>query len=613
MKRSQKESQGQSQGQSQRRSHQIPFGAHLSADDRTRFRLWAPSARRIDLKLQSGNEPQLLELQAVEGGWYEGSFAVPAGTRYSFRIDDELDVPDPASRFNPDGVHGASEVIDPRAFEWRNDDWEGHDWHELVIYELHVGTFTREGTYAAAAERLADLASLGVTCIELLPLAAFGGQRGWGYDGVLPYAPHAAYGTPEDLKHFVQSAHDVGLSVLIDVVYNHFGPDGNYLSRYAAPFFTSRHHTPWGDAIDFGKREVREFFIQNALYWIAEYHFDGLRIDAVHAMYDDGPRHLIDELVDRVQDLSQGRRAVHIVLENHHNEARRLRRAGVSQWNDDYHHALHVLMTGETEGYYRDYAERPLWQLGRALAHGFVYQGERSLVSGEARGEPSGQLPLSTFVNFLQNHDQIGNRAFGDRLAVLAESQTLHAGFTLLLLAPQLPMLFMGEEYAARQPFFYFCDYQGELAQAVREGRRAEFEGFAAFSDPRVREKIPDPNAQATFEQSRLDWSERASQAHRSWWELTRALLRLRAEVIVPLIPRLQPERSGFNVENDVLSVRWSDEHGIALQVIANLSDQAKRIDRLPAGRHINASLSKEQGPAANSLEAWDVRFFVRD
>jgi malto-oligosyltrehalose trehalohydrolase len=483
-----------------------------------------------------------------------------------------------------------------------------------VIYELHVGTFTPEGTYAAAAERLRDLAELGVTCIELLPLAAFAGERGWGYDGVLPYAPHAAYGSPDDLKRFVQSAHEVGLSVLIDVVYNHFGPDGNYLGRYAAPFFTAKHHTPWGDAIDFEKAEVREFFIHNALYWIEEYHFDGLRIDAVHAMYDDGPRHFIDELVDRVQSIANRNRPAHIVLENHHNEARRLRSAGVSQWNDDYHHAVHVLTTGETEGYYQDYAERPLWQLGRALAHGFIYQGERSKVSGEPRGEPSSQLPVSAFVNFLQNHDQVGNRALGERLSVLAEPQAVGAGLALLLLAPHLPMLFMGEEYAARQPFFYFCDYQGELAAAVREGRRSEFKGFAAFSDPKRREKIPDPNARSTFEQSQLNWEERASSAHRHWWDFTRSLLQLRSHVIAPLIPRLVPARSEFNIENDVLNVTWSDAQGATLQVIANLKATGARVTQPSIGRLIFSSLPRgETGATAESLAAWEVRFFARD
>lgn len=594
--------------------HEMPFGAQVGADGRARFRIWAPSARRIDLKLGSGAESRPLPLPHLDGGWFEGSFDAPAGTRYMFRIDDEIDVPDPASRFNPEGVHAASMVVDPRAFDWRDADWRGHAWHELVIYEIHVGTFTREGTYAAATERLRDLAELGVTCIELLPLAAFAGERGWGYDGVLPYAPHAAYGTPEDLKRFVQTAHDSGLSVLIDVVYNHFGPDGNYLSRYAAPVFTSKHHTPWGDAIDFEKREVREFFIQNALYWIEEYHFDGLRIDAVHAMYDDGPRHFIDELVDRVQSTANRNRPPHVVLENHHNEARRLRRTSVSQWNDDYHHALHVLMTGETEGYYQDYVEQPVAQLGKALAGGFVYQGERSKVSGEVRGEPSGDLPVSAFVNFLQNHDQIGNRAFGERLTVLADPQALKAGLALLLLAPQIPMLFMGEEYAARQPFFYFCDYQGDLAKAVREGRRSEFEGFAAFSDPSRREKIPDPNARSTFEQSQLLWQERTSESHRDSWEYTRSLLRLRAQRITPLIQRIEPERSEFSVLGDVLSVTWSDSQGAVLQVIANLNGEAATLQSTPAGRQIFSSLAQGQAStAAQSLAAWEVRFFARD
>ena len=595
-------------------SHEMPFGAQVGADGRTRFRIWAPSARRIALKLDSCGENRVHALQRLDSGWFEGSFAAPAGARYTYRVDDEIDVPDPASRFNPDGVHAASTVVDPRAFEWRDANWLGHAWHELVIYEMHVGTFTRDGTYAAAAQRLRELVELGVTCIELLPLAAFAGQRGWGYDGVLPFAPHAAYGTPDELKHFVQSAHDAGLSVLIDVVYNHFGPDGNYLGRYASPFFTAKHHTPWGDAIDFAKPEVREFFIHNALYWIEEYHFDGLRVDAVHAMYDDGPRHFIDELVDRVQSIAHRKRAPHVVLENHHNEARRLRRAGVSQWNDDYHHAVHVLTTGETEGYYQDYAEQPLKQLGRALAHGFIYQGERSKVNGENRGEPSGELPVSAFVNFLQNHDQIGNRAFGERLSVLAEPQALRAGLALLLLAPQIPMLYMGEEYAARQPFLYFCDYEGELAKAVREGRRSEFKGFAAFSDPSRREKIPDPNARSTFEQSQLIWHERTSDAHRDWWEYTRSLLRLRAQRITPLIPRLKPERSEFKILGDALNVTWSDAAGVVLQVIANLKAATAVLQVKPAGHQIFSSVARNQASsAAESLAAWEVRFFARD
>jgi maltooligosyltrehalose trehalohydrolase len=605
-----------------KRIHGMPFGAQIATDGQTHFRLWAPNARTVSLKTvdASGSKAQHLMHRAAHAaaeGWYEANIPAPAGTRYTYRIDDELDVPDPASRFNPAGVHADSLVLDPRSFDWGDDDWRGHDWHELVIYELHVGTFTAQGTYAALADRLDDLAELGITAIELLPLASFGGARGWGYDGVLPYAPHPAYGTPEDLKRLVQRAHGVGLSVLLDVVYNHFGPDGNYLGRYASDFFTSKHHTPWGDAIDFGKTTVRQFFIQNALYWVNEYHLDGLRVDAVHAMYDDGPKHFIDEMIDAVKDGPGRERPVHIVLENHHNEAKRLQRKGVSQWNDDFHHALHVLVTGETEGYYQDYAAQPLEQLGKALAQGFIYQGERSIVEGELRGEPSGHLPSSAFVNFLQNHDQIGNRALGERLASLTQPEPLRAALAILLLTPPIPMLFMGEEYSATQPFFYFCDYTGELAAAVRNGRREEFAGFAAFSDEQRREQIPDPNESATFERSQLVWEERGNPQHRPWWEYVSSLLRLRAARIVPLIPEVQPGRSEYAVDGDLLSVRWPVTGNRGLQLVANLGVNPAKLNQSVEGSLLfstsESSSGAQQISAPENIAPWEVRVYVRE
>lgn len=599
-----------------KRMHEMPFGAQIAPDGQTRFRVWAPSARNVAINTLNGSGSKAQYPMRTAGeGWYEARISAPAGTRYSYRIDDELDVPDPASRFNPAGVHTDSLVVDPRSFDWGDDDWRGHDWHELVIYELHVGTFTSQGTYAALADRLEDLAELGITAIELLPLAAFGGARGWGYDGVLPYAPHPAYGTPEDLKRLVQRAHGVGLSILLDVVYNHFGPDGNYLGRYAREFFTSKHHTPWGDAIDFQQKTVRQFFIQNALYWINEYHFDGLRVDAVHAIYDDGPTHFIDEMVDTLKAGPGRERPVHIVLENHHNEARRLERKGVSQWNDDFHHAMHVLVTGETEGYYRDYAARPAEQLGKALAQGFIYQGERSVVEGQPRGEVSTHLPSSAFVNFLQNHDQIGNRALGERLASLTQPQPLRAALAILLLTPSIPMLFMGEEYAAAQPFLYFCDYAGELAAAVRDGRREEFAGFAAFSDEHRREQIPDPNEISTFERSQLIWEERASPQHQPWWEYVSALLRLRAERIAPLIPDVQPGRNAYALEGNLLSVKWAVGASRGLQLLANLGSEPATLNENVEGSLLFAtSQSRSAAPEAGKQVApWEVRIYVRE
>ncbi len=589
--------------------HRMPFGAEIDERGNARFALWAPTAKGVVLETETNGTSTRTQMRPKASGWYEASVLdAGAGTRYRYRIDDELDVPDPASRFNPDGVHGWSLLLDPRRFDWHDEEWRGHAWHELVIYELHVGTFTQEGTYAALAERLPDLSQLGITALELLPLASFAGTRGWGYDGVLPFAPHPAYGSPDDLKRLIQRAHEHKISVLLDVVYNHFGPDGNYLGRYAGDFFTSNHHTPWGDAIDFSNPTVRQFFIQNALYWIDEYRFDGLRIDAVHAMYDDGPRHFIDELIDTVQDGPGRERQLHIVLENHSNEACRLRRPRVSQWNDDFHHAAHALITGEGESYYADFKEHPIEQLGRSLAEGFVFQGERSAVSGETRGEPSKHLTPLAFVNFLQNHDQIGNRACGERLAQLCDPGSLEAALAILLLAPQVPMLFMGEEYAAPQPFLYFCDYTGELAEAVRNGRRDEFAGFASFSDESVRERIPDPNASTTFAQSTLIWSQRGEPKRHRWNELTGRLLAVRRHSIIPLIPEIELGRAGYEVAGKVLRVSWPTKAGGALALVANLSNEAATQPAIESGSLVFSTAGASN---ADDLRPWEVRIFA--
>jgi maltooligosyltrehalose trehalohydrolase len=594
-----------------KRVHRMPFGAEIDEQGHARFSLWAPTAKDVVLETQVNDTATRTPMRARANGWYETIMpAVGAGVRYRYRIDDELDVPDPASRFNPEGVHGWSLLVDPTRFDWQDEAWRGHDWHELVIYELHVGTFTQEGTYAALIERLPDLARLGITALELLPLASFAGARGWGYDGVLQFAPHPAYGSPDDLKRLIQCAHEHEISVLLDVVYNHFGPDGNYLGRYAGDFFTSKHHTPWGDAIDFSNHTVRQFFIQNALYWIDEYRFDGLRLDAVHAIYDDGPRHFIDELIDAVQDGPGRERRLHIVLENHSNEACRLRRPRVLQWNDDFHHAAHVLITGEHESYYADFAERPIEQLGRSLAEGFVFQGERSAVSGKTRGESSKHLTPLAFVNFLQNHDQTGNRACGERLAQLAEPASLEAALAILILAPQVPMLFMGEEYAAPQPFLYFCDYTGELAEAVREGRRAEFAAFASFSSEAVRERIPDPNDASTFIRSTLIWTQRDEPEHKRWLDLTTRLLGIRRRTIMPIIPDLELGRARYEIVGNVLRVTWPTTASEALSMIANLSN-----DRAPPPAIEKGSLvfSTEDEPSADALHPWEVRVFAAE
>jgi len=592
--------------------HPLPFGAQLLPNGETRFRLWAPDAKRVAVVLGAG-EP--LELSTAQDGWFERTAPVGAGTQYRFRIDDEIDVPDPAARFAPEGLAGPNEIIDPNAFSWDETEWRGLPWHRAVLYELHVGTFTPEGTYAAIVPRLPELAALGINMIELLPLATFPGSRGWGYDGVLPFAPHPAYGRPEDLKRLIQAAHAAGIGVVLDVVYNHFGPEGNYLHRYASPFFTDRYHTPWGAAINFegeAGRHVRDFFIQNALYWLNEYRFDGLRLDAIHAITDASPTHFVDELAAAIEAGPARERQVHLILENHDNLAARLRPTGEgrlskAQWNDDFHHVVHVLLTGEHDGYYASYAQHPQEQLARVLAEGFAYQGEPYGESREPRGERSHELAVTAFIDFLQNHDQIGNRAFGDRLATLASEEQLTAGLALLLLSPHVPMLFMGEEYGARQPFLYFCDYEGELAAAVTNGRRAEFAGFKAFAAEEARERIPDPNSLAAFERSCLRWEERNDEPHRARMAITRELLRIRAEHVVPRIASIEPGTAERKVSGSVVWVRWPVSDG-ALELEANLGDRA--CDRVVHSQN-KLLYSTASAPNDRQLAAWEVRLSI--
>ncbi len=566
-----------------KRAHSMPFGAEVGAGG-TRFRLWAPACERVRLEL--GREsPRTIEMAAEPGGWHSARVeGAAAGTPYAFRLDDGTRVPDPASRSNPWDVSEPSVVVDARAFEWTDDAWCGRAWHEAVVYELHVGTFTREGTFAAATAKLDHLARCGVTAIEVMPVADFPGTRNWGYDGVLAFAPEAAYGTPEDFKRFVVEAHRRGLMVLLDVVYNHFGPEGNYLSRYAPQFFNAAHETPWGAAINFdaeGSRTVRDFFVHNALYWIEEFHLDGLRMDAIHAIADDSPEHIVGEIARAIAAGPGHDRHVHLVLENDRNEASHLdpsrgKPSARAQWNDDWHHAAHVLLTGEKDGYYSDYAKAPARALARALAEGFVYQGEASAHrGGERRGERSADLASVSFVPFLQNHDQIGNRALGERLGALAPRAARRLAAAALLLAPAVPLLFMGEEFDASTPFLYFCDFHGELARAVLEGRRREFAAFARFASQEAREAIPDPNARSTFEASKLRWEELDAPEHAQWLELHRALIALRARHIVP---RLASGTGGARHEAfgaGGVAVDWTLAGGAILHLRANFSPAA--------------------------------------
>jgi maltooligosyltrehalose trehalohydrolase len=598
----------------------MPFGAELRPDGTTRFRLWAPGARSVDVELGPAR-PDGRALAAQPGGWFEGiARDAPAGTRYAFRIDGDLRVPDPASRWNPDDVHAPSAVVDPEAFAWSDGAWRGRPWEEAVIYELHVGTFTAEGTFAAAVDKLDYLADLGVTALEIMPVADFPGRRNWGYDGVLPYAPDSAYGAPDDLKRLVVAAHSKQLMVLLDVVYNHFGPEGNYLHAYAPQFFNARHQTPWGAAINFdadGSRVVRDFFIHNALYWLEEYGMDGLRLDAVHAIADDSQPDIVAELCEAVRAGPGGHRHVHIVLENDKNQARYLQRdprraplRASAQWNDDIHHACHILVTGERDGYYADYAQRPLWCLGRCLAEGFAYQGERSAYRDHApRGEPSGHLPPTAFVSFVQTHDQVGNRAFGERIAQIADPAALRAALTCLLLAPAPPLLFMGEEFAASSPFLFFCEFGPELAAAVTRGRRAEFGKFVRFHDPAVQATIPDPNDPATFAASQLQWAEADEPAHREWLTLYRELLGLRHRHIVPHLAGTRSGGSFQLIGGTVLRVDWTLGDGARLHLAANFSDSPRDVDTPPG--HIIIAPASPGDSAHRTLAAHGVVFAI--
>jgi malto-oligosyltrehalose trehalohydrolase len=484
-------------------------------------------------------------------------------------------------------------LVEPTAFAWNELGWYGRPWEEAVIYELHIGTFTQAGTFLAAIERLDHLATLGVTAIEIMPVADFPGARNWGYDGVLPFAPDASYGTPEDLKTLVEAAHARGIMVILDVVYNHFGPEGNYLHVYAPPFFNPAHHTPWGAAINFdatGSRTVRDFFIHNALYWLEEYQMDGLRLDAVHAIRDETRPDFVAELCAAVRDRTVEGRHVHIVLENDRNQASYLGRdarrrpiLATAQWNDDIHHAAHVVVTGERDGYYADYAERPLWYFGRCLAEGFGYQGETSAFrGGTLRGDPSVHLPPGAFVSFLQTHDQVGNRAFGERIGQLAAASKLRAAIACWLLAPPPPMLFMGEEFNASTPFLYFCDFAPELAAAVSKGRREEFAQFERFADPGSHE-VPDPAAPETFARSKLRWEECARNA--DWLDLYRHCLLLRHQYLVPLLGQTGPTGT-FTVDDErMLAVDWALGERAALHLRANFSEEPSPRLQLPAGK----------------------------
>ena len=564
------------------RHHSLPFGAEPTPGG-VRFRLWAPRANAVSVQLEDAN-PATYRMTGEPGGWFTlTTEKAEQGSLYRYLVDGQA-FPDPASRHQEGGVHGPSEVVNPLAYDWRDLGWRGRSWEEIVLYELHLGAFSDTGDFAGAVQHLDHIVELGATAVELMPIAEFPGHRDWGYDGVLLYAPASQYGRPEALKHLVEACHARGLAIFLDVVYNHFGPEGNYLPAIARDFFTDRHHTPWGAAIDFSgpnSRPVRDFFICNALYWLEEFHFDGLRFDAVHAIYDDTEPDIISEIGEAVRGHITGRE-IHLVLENDRNQTRYLRRRHGridrydAQWNDDLHHALHVLVTGDRSGYYGDYAAEPAKHLGRALAEGLAYQGEPSpFRGGKARGEPSGELPATAFVSFLQNHDQVGNHPFGTRIAARADEGALHAAVAIVLLSPQIPLLFMGEEWASVRPFAFFCDFEPGLRESVREGRRREFAHFPEFADEVARERIPDPTASSTFAMSRLDWAEPRKKAHAFWLARYRRLLEIRAREIVPRLAGVPSFAGSYHVVGSkAVSVEWQLGDGSHLLLLANFAEE---------------------------------------
>lgn len=555
------------------------FGAQRK-DDSVLFRLFAPSEPKVALEVEGHAK---IPMRPVGDGFLEGRASnVSAGTRYRFVVNGRP-VPDPASRRQSGGVHGWSVLTDDGSYSWHDQNWRGRPWEETVLYEMHIGL---AGGFERAAADLEHLRDIGLTALELMPIAAFPGTRNWGYDGVLPYAPSEAYGTPDELKALIDRAHGLGISVFLDVVYNHFGPDGNYLSLTAPEFFREDVHTPWGAAIDFRREPVRRFFIENALYWLTEFRFDGLRLDAVHAIT---PSDWLKDLTHEVRAGVPPDRHVHLIVEDDHNDPTLLRSAFDAQWNDDLHHVLHVLLTGERHGYYADFVDAPAERLARALAEGFVYQGEFSKAQSRPRGARSSDLPPTAFVSFLQNHDQIGNRAHGERLTVLADEQALKAAVALLLLAPQIPLVFMGEEIGSQTPFLYFTDHGPRLAQAVREGRAREF----AFTT----NELADPNSPETFEHSRP----KPGAARETWLTFYRDLLRLRHEEIGRGLEGAR-SLSAKAVGPAAVVASWRMSDGMRLTIACNLGEH-DIICGLPSSKPI-WGMQQEDLPARRTI-AW--------
>ena len=549
------------------------WGAEFINDDAVRFRVWAEGQASMTLRL-AGRE---LAMARSPDGWFELDVAGAAhGDEYQFLLADGTAVADPASRAQVDSVNGPSRVIDPRRYPHEQTAWRGRPWEETIIYELHIGTFTPEGTLRAAIDRLPYLADIGITQLEVMPLAQFGGNRGWGYDGVLLYAVHSAYGTPGDFHQFIDTAHALGISVVLDIVLNHFGPEGNYLPTLSPGFFDSERMTPWGNGIAYQTPAVRDYICDAPLFWLSEYRLDGLRFDAIDQIEDDPDAHVLVEIAQRIREHLPDRH-VHLTTEDSRNVIFMHPRDGdgsaplfTGEWNDDYHNAAHVFATGETHGYYQDFADRPGEKLARAMAEGFAYQGEVSPQTGEPRGVPCLGQPPSFFVDFIQNHDQTGNRAQGERLIALAGAEATCILQAALLLSPHVPLLFMGEEYGETRPFLFFTDFHGDLAKAVREGRAKEFAGHAGHGDA-----VPDPNDPNTFQRSKLDWQRMHSADGQAWLTVVRELIALRQRRIAPLIARgAMAEGHVLRAEDRAVAVQWRFDN-VTLSLALNLDSDA--------------------------------------
>ena len=540
---------------------QPQHGAVMINDRQARFALWAPGAASVAVELGNG---AIAPLQRTATGWYTARIACEAGSAYRFVVDDQLRIPDPASRQQCDDVHGFSRLVDHQSYAWTQHDWRGRPWHESVICELHVGLL---GGFRGLLDWLPYYQQLGVTALEFMPIGEFPGTRNWGYDGALPFSPDSSYGTPDDLKALIDAAHRHGLMIYLDVIYNHFGPVGNYLTHYASEFFHDQETTPWGPAIDFRRREVRDFFIQNALMWVLDYRIDGLRLDAVHAITDHG---FVVELAQRVREAAGPDRHVHLILENEHNTVDLLKSGFDGQWNDDMHHVIHTILTGEDRGYYGSFAEDRTEKLQLCLSQGFAYQ--------DGNDKAVQALPPSRFICYLQNHDQIGNRAFAERLTSLTDESRLWAAAAMLLLSPMTPMLFMGEELGSRQPFYFFTDHEPELAEAIREGRRREF--GALFGPNQQTNALPDPNdpeiyyASNPYRSARHHGSPGAARRppETPWLRRYRDVLHLRHHHITPRLPEAR-STGARKLGTHAVSAGWrlGDQQ---LSIDVNLGDE---------------------------------------